>query len=99
MTDTAPSPEPVPEAPLPEVPAVTTVASTDPSVTISGASIEIPRFTIGQFVVQERPDRFGPPGATATRYGVVLGVDGGGVAVGWFGEVSPSVPEADIEEL
>jgi len=99
MTDVAPAPEAVPEVPPPDGPAATTVASTDPSATSSGAPAPQARFAVGDFVVQVRPDRFGPPGATTTRYGVVLGLAGGGVGVGWFGEVSPSVPEADIEEL
>jgi len=102
VPDVAPALENVPDVATPDTVQVVpgaTVAPSDSLSTISGPAAQEARFAAGDYVVQARPDRFGPPGAVAVRYGVVLGVAASGAVVGWFGEVSPSVPEADIEAL
>lgn len=98
MSDTS-TPAPVPEADAAAQAAPSDSAAVSPVVVAGAASVEMPRLSVGQLVLAERPDRFGGEGATFRAYGMVLGVEETGVAVGWFASVSPSVPEADLEAL
>lgn len=82
------APAPVPDHPV------------DNSLTVpDAASIENAALVVGDLVAHHQPDRFGSPGDTVVRYGIVLGPGESGWQVGWFAGVSPSVPTSDLQAL